>query len=471
MSIFKKREGELSLYVLIFSAVAVIMLTGFVGWAYTSTDAVFRYADRVSALEIAESGIEYYRWHLAHAPTDYQDGTGHEGPYVHSYYDRNGNQVGTFTLEITPPPLNSSIVYIKSTGKLISDPTIEKVIEARLGIPSFAKYATAVDADVRFGEGTEVFGPIHSNKGIRFDGVAHNLISSALFSYNDPDHTGVDEYAVHTHISPIDPYPTATLPIRTDIFKVGRMLEVPPIDFIGITQTLSQIASSSQESGFYRGDISGYGYEVVFNTANSFTLYNVTKLVSAPRNCGASQDGWGTWSISSKTLLGSYPIPENGLMFFGDDVWVSGQINGARVLIAAARFPDNLSTRASITVNNDLKYTHYDGTDVIGLVAQKNFNVGLKSEDDLRIDAALIAQNGRAGRYYYNSACGAEYKRNTITLYGMIGSNQRYGFAYTDGTGYENRDIHYDGNLLYSPPPSFPLTTDPYQIIYWNELK
>jgi hypothetical protein len=53
----------------------------------------------------------------------------------------------------------------------------------------------------------------------------------------------------------------------------------------------------------------------------------------------------------------------------------------------------------------------------------------------------------------------------------MIASYQRYGFAWTDGTGYVNRDITYDANLLYAPPPSFPLTSDQYQIISWQEVK
>jgi len=93
------------------------------------------------------------------------------------------------------------------------------------------------------------------------------------------------------------------------------------------------------------------------------------------------------------------------------------------------------------------------------------------SADVLRIDAALIAQNGRAGRYYYGSSCGAAYIRNTLTLYGMIASSQRYGFAYTNGTGYITRNIIYDNNFLYSPPPSFPLTSNEYQVISWQEIK
>ncbi len=53
----------------------------------------------------------------------------------------------------------------------------------------------------------------------------------------------------------------------------------------------------------------------------------------------------------------------------------------------------------------------------------------------------------------------------------MIASNKRYGFSYTDGTGYDIRNIIYDANMLYAPPPSFPLTTDQYSIISWEEVK
>ena len=52
----------------------------------------------------------------------------------------------------------------------------------------------------------------------------------------------------------------------------------------------------------------------------------------------------------------------------------------------------------------------------------------------------------------------------------MIATNLRYGFAYTDGTGYDIRNIEYDGNLLYGPPPSFPQATTQYQIISWQQL-
>ena len=82
-----------------------------------------------------------------------------------------------------------------------------------------------------------------------------------------------------------------------------------------------------------------------------------------------------------------------------------------------------------------------------------------------------MAQNGRIGRFYYSSSCGTNYKRTAITLYGMLGSSNRYGFAYSDDTGYATRNIIYDGNLLYAPPPSFPLTSNQYSTLSWQEVK
>ena len=482
----KKENGQLSLQILIFGSVAVILLSGFFVWVEVNVKSAVRQLNRSTAFTIAEAGIEYYRWHLAHDSDDYQDGTGQPGPYTHDYYDKDGNLVGRFILEITPPPVGSSVVKIKSTGKIIKDSSIEKIIEVKMAIPSFAKYAVVVDANVRFGAGTTVSGEIHSNKGVRFDGLAYNLIASALSSYDDPDHSGGNEFGVHTHVSPVDPSPPASVPTRTDVFTVGRQFPVPEVDFVGIIQTLSQIKESASSSGFYRGPSGSYGYEVVLKTDDTFDIFRVTALATPPNGCtnSSNQDGWGSWSVGSETLLGNYPIPANGLIFLEDDVWVKGQINSARLTIASARFPDNPVTRSSITVNDNLLYTNYDGQDVIGLISQKNFNVGLYSQDNLRIDAALIAQNGRVGRYYYRppsqtqqtqSRCSPYHIRNSITTYGMIASSQRYGFAYLDWagetTGYLTRNLIYDANLLYSPPPSFPKTSDSYETIYWDENK
>jgi hypothetical protein len=155
-----------------------------------------------------------------------------------------------------------------------------------------------------------------------------------------------------------------------------------------------------------------------------------------------------------------------------DNVWVEGQINTARVTIAAARFPANASNYPAIIVNNNLLYTNFNGSDVISLISQGDIDVGEVSQTTLTIDAALVAQNGRIGRDYYDPYyCSPYGNRSSITLDGMIASDIRYGFAYTDNSGYATRIINYDGNLLYGPPPSFPLTSNQYSTIAWDIVR
>lgn len=479
----KENEGFLLLQTLVFGAVAIIIIAGLIAFAAANIRLGRRVVLSEQAFQMAEAGLEYYRWHLAHSPTDYTDGTFGPGPYIKNFFDRNGNLLGTITLTITPPGAGSTLVTIESEGIPAADTSVSRKILAKLAIPSFANYAFVTDASMRFGAGTEVFGPIHSNSGIRFDGVAHNLVTSSLFAYDDPDHSGNNEYGVHTHVNAPPgsgitssfralEAPPNPVQIRTDVFLAGRSFPAPQVSFAGITSDLAQMKADAQAQGRYFASSTAQGYRLVLKTNDTFDLYRVTSLQSVPSGCSSSgQTGWGSWSTNATTLLGNYPFPANGLIFLEDHVWVEGTVDGGRLTIVAARIPDdNSALRKSITINNNLRYTNYDGTDAIALIAQDNINVGMNSADTLRIDAAVIAQNGRVGRYYYESDCSPYDDRDTITLYGTLITALRYGFAYTDGSGYQNRNLIYDSFLLYSPPPFFPKTGDFHEVIYWKEI-
>ena len=468
----------MALEVIFFAAIAVILITGFVFWALSFLQLSVRAFNRSLAFSISEAGIEYYRWHLAHDIDDYWDGQGvtSTGPYVHSYYDKDGNVIGQFSLDITPPPTGSTIVTVESTGSVAADNSISKVIRVKFGIPSFAKYAVAANDTMRFGEGTEVFGEIISNGRIRFDGFAHNVVRSAVPTSTDTDSDActTNVWGVHTCVDPDDPAPPSPAPSRPDVFAAGREFPVPAINFTGLSQDLADLRNIALNSGVYATGSTAYGWELVLKTDDTYDLYRVDSLVSPPSGCtDPGQSGWGTWSVNSRTLVSTGTFPTSGVMFFDDNLWVRGQIDGARLTIGSAV----TSTQTSITVNSDLLYTNYDGSDVIALIAQNNINIGMVSSDVLRIDAALVAQSGRVGRYYYrppvwwSNRCSPYHDRDTITSFGMIATNQRYGFAYTDGNGYDTRNLIYDGNLLYSPPPNFPLTSDNYELVSWEEVK
>lgn len=473
--IHQKQKGLIVVQVLVFGSIVIIMIGALASWTATTIKLGRITFNREQAFQAAEAGIDYYRWHLAHSPTDYQDGTGIAGPYVHELKDRNGDTIGEFSLDIVAPGIGSTLVEIHSTGTSSVDPSYPRIIESSVAKPSIAKYAVAGNNAMRFGEGTEVYGPIHVNGGIRFDGLAHNLVTSGATTYTDTDSdacTGANSYGVHTCLSPADPTSPGTLPLRPDVFEAGRLISQPTINFAGFTADLAILKANAQSAdGFWRNAAgSGYvGYHIVLKTNDTFDLYKVNSWASLG-NCSSSPSGTPSWSVGTQTLQGNYPFPDNGIIFLEDHTVIDGQIDGARLTITAADLVNPIVFK-NIIINKDILYTAYDGTDTLGLIGQNGIKVGMISEDDLKIDAALIAQNDSVGRFYYAGGSCSYKNRSVISLFGMIASFARYGFAYTNGTGYATRNIIYDANLLYAPPPNFPLTSDQYQILSWQEIK
>ena len=496
-----RKTGVILVNVLVFATIAIVITTALVQWGGTILKNETQLTNSQEAFEIAESGIDYYKWHLNNLPTDYYDGNASNtspGPYVHSFQDKDGTTIGQFSLRITPPATGTTIVTVKSTGTSSTTPSVSRSIQAQFAIPSFAQYAVVANDNMNFGAGTVTYGPIQSNYGIHFDGVAHNIVSSALSTYEDPDcianggtNAQCKEYAVYTTG---DSQPPTTQPLDSDVFLAGREFPVPTVDFVGITTNLNNLASiaTAEKNGSYTYNYTSsgaQGYYIHLNTNDTFDVYKVNSIVSLSNSCSnnvtaRSESGWSSWDINKKTLVKSgVPFPSSGVIFFQDNLWVDGSINTARLTIAAG-IPGATSNYANITIDDNVTYTNFDGRDVIGLIAQGNVNVGFESADNLTIDAALVAQNGRIGRYYYSSSCtsptDSDYPRNsgnryyygrtTINLLGMLATNQRYGFAWSDDTGYTNRDINYDSNLLYGPPPSFPLASSQYSTISWKEV-
>jgi hypothetical protein len=473
----KDTDGMILVQTMVFAAITILIIGALSSFAATTIKAGRITFNREQAFQSAEAGIDYYRWHLAHAPADYKDGTAVAGPYVHSIKDKNGNNVGQFSLAITAPPIGSTKVIIDSTGTSLLDSSYPRKLESQVAKPSIAKYSVAGNDAMRFGAGTEVFGPIHINGGIRFDGLAHNIVTSGMTTYTDTDSdacTSNNSYGVHTCLSPRDPTSPTALPSRPDVFEAGRLIGQPTIDFSGFTTDLATLkADAKLATGFYR-DAAGnsyVGYHLVLKTNDTFDLYKIKSWASLG-NCSSSPSGTPSYSIGTQTLQGNYSFPANGIIFIQDNLVIDGQINSTRLTITAATLPvpSSSSSYKSIFINNDLSYTNYDGTDSLGLIGQAGIKVGMISEDNLKIDAALIAQNDSIGRYYYSGNSCAYDNRSVISLYGMIASYARYGFAYTDGTGYATRNITYDANLLYAPPPDFPLTSAEYQILSWKEI-
>jgi hypothetical protein len=127
-----KNNGYILIQVIIFSIIAVYILGALVKRSIIEIKFSRQEVEKESAFKIAEAGIDYYRWHLSQAQTDYKDGTNQNGPYTHSFYNTNNDIIGHITLNIIPPSPDSNFVTIKSTGEINSNKNIKKTIVSKL---------------------------------------------------------------------------------------------------------------------------------------------------------------------------------------------------------------------------------------------------------------------------------------------------------------------------------------------------
>lgn len=463
-------RGSALAYGLIIMSVVVILLTSILQYVSSQLQFGFHQTEKERAFQVAEAGIYFYRWYLAHelagktaqqirdfwedtSPYPYGVNTDYEADFL----DPGGGAIGRYRIQTVKPETGSTIVEVTSTGWTYKNTNITRTIKVRFRRPSWSEYMFLANSDLRFGENAVVNGKVHSNFGIRFDGLANNVVSSALNQYQDPSHGlgGGEEFGVHTHRDTVDPLPPNPVPSRPDVFVAGRQFPVPVVNFNGVLADLGYMKSEAEAgNGIYFdnsdcGVSDNLGRHIILKTDGTMTVRKV-------RNYNT-----GTYAIQSEGCAENYTIPDEGIIFVENNSWVEGGINDKRVTIVSANLIGGSQANVYLGMNN-LSYTNFDGRDVIGIIAQNNVLIVQNSQNFLTIDAALLAQNG----FIKRSSCGV---KNTITINGSIATNQPSGFACVGGGGYQNRVYNFDNNLLYFPPPYFPTGTD-YAIDLWEEI-
>lgn len=451
------KRGGLLIYIMIFGSVAFTMIVGGVSsYAIFEHQASLRKHSRDAAFHIAEAGIEYYRWHLAHAPTDYQDGTGQPGPYQHEHTDKDGNILGYFSLDITPPDPGSTVVIIESTGWTVERPQTTRTIKVRVGFPSLADYTFLSNANMNFSFTTEVHGTVHSNGGIRFDGTTDSWVQSAKdrYQYQNQTHNGVWGGGGPRSFWQ---YP------------------VPAIDFNAVSGDLAQVRTDAQSDGILLSSSGAQGWHMVFN-GTTFDLYRVTS-----RDCYYGEGRWRRsrrrwywdgniycYDIRSESFDSTRTIPANGAIFVEDDVWIEGIVDG-RVTIGVGEFPVQEPYHEAYITGN-LTYQQQASDDVLGVLAQGEVLVPYEVPDIMEINGAFLSQFRTVHRpFYYNN------EKDTLTIVGSQISFEGGGWKYVNGwgnviSGFVNTVHTYDGNLRYNPPPGFPVG-DTYELISWEEVE
>lgn len=458
-----QEQGSILIFAVVLIFIVSLVILGVLGNATAQLRLAQSSQNRELAFHIAEAGANYYEWHLAHYQADYADGTGQTcypcGPYAHTYTDFDtGQVVGTYEITIYPPPLGTTVATIQSVGYTTANPKTKRKVTVRYGIPSLAQYAFLSNAPIWIGNSEAINGQLYSNNGIRFDGTGNAPISSAKSTYTCTSTFGCSPDQTKPGIWGSAPAATQSY------WQYPR----PNIDFSTMTSDLAAMKTSAQSGGLYLPASNAQGYSLVFNSDNTVTARKVTSLLSNPN--GTDVNGVVHTEFLDYNGLSSivtYSLPANGIIFVEDTVWVEGTVSG-RVTVAAAKLPYNPSSAPSILIPNNILYTAKDGSVSLGLISQKDILITYRAPSTLEVDAALIAQNGSAQLFYFTGSI-----KNSITIYGTVASFGIWTWSWVNGSGtivggYTNTTTTYDSNLLYGPPPNFPLSTSGYQQITWQ---
>lgn len=455
INIRNKNNGSFLPLLLVISTIGILLITVVSDFALSNLKMGNNYSRKTTSREIAEAGINYYQWHLSHNNIDFRDGQTTPanppyGPYTHQYKNIQGEVIGEYTLMINPPDANNSYATVTSVGKTTDD-NIGITIEATIGIPSFSQYAWVVNDQLYFGEDATTNGKVHSNDGVRFDGTANSLITSAKQTY---------QYGCTSH----EDKPGVWTQDNLGRFNQGYQFPVPAVDFNQITANLQAIKTASKTAdGIYLAPSGAEGYELKLKSnPNQIDIYKVTN---------ANQN------MIRTTFIRTANYPQNGVVFVEDNLFISGTFNG-KMTIAAALLPDPGSSRdrKNITIVDDVLYYNntYDGTILLGLISQNDITVARFIPRDLTLDGALLAQNGGTGVTF--SGTFNNHDLGTLITHGGIASDlavcNGYGMArYNtrgDIEGFSTRIYNYDPNLYFNPPPMYP-TTGSYTILSWKQ--
>lgn len=455
----KHRKGSILVTLIIFGGITVMALGAIASLLLSEHLVIQRSIGSEQALQIAEGGINYYRWQLAHDPTNY-DGASAD------FYTAGGDNLGHYMVTVEPPSDGSSIVTLTATGWTHQYPNLQRTLRVRYGKPSYTEFAFLTDSNVWFGDTEAVHGRLHSNGGIRMDGTVDSLATSIKETYIcGQEHDCADEEKPGIWGTGQDP-------------ALWQFPIADALDFDAVTLDMDDMQTTADVDGVLISHSGSKGTHIVFNSNGTFSVYKVNKLQDSV--WGHDGTDWTYESNDIKTEVAdpqhqNEPLPDSGIIFVEDQTWVSGQVNG-RVTVAAANLPEGSGPNYDIIIHDDLTYyPNRTSGSVLGLIAQQDILVPLYSPDNLVIDAALLAQNGHVFRYYYYPPYyPADTIKDYLETYGTIITNTVWTWSwvnssYTIVSGYETTSTNYDPNLYYSPPPYFP-TQDNYTFISWEEI-
>jgi hypothetical protein len=344
-----------------------------------------------------------------------------------------------YSLEIMPPSVSQPLIQILSTARPVNDPDVRNWRELQVLIrqSSVSDYQMVADADITYGVGATTFGKIYA--GIDGNNVAHTVKHDGT-AYGDIYAEG-NVTGNTTMMSGAQKYNSSTI----------RSVIKSPINFNSFLASLVDIRNAAGAGGIVEDVPTVDAWKMTFQSNGQVVIQSCTK--SAGKPIGDAQPTCGAGAPLN--------IPNNGAIYTGQPVIVSGVVNG-RVTIGSA---------SDIYIGGNLTYLQ-DGDDVLGLVASHSLIVAQWVPSTLNWRAATIAQSGTWRSYGFDPQTGQnepDYVGNfKLASATFTGSTATYGGG---SMGLFNTRVYqYDSTLVFLPPPWFPTIQDAYTVVLSREV-
>jgi len=441
-SMLESDSGMALAVVMLMSAVLFLLATTvlmLVSYRETQTGAV---TERNQSMHIADAGINeyvyrvsddnsYYRTNETLGPIETQDGQ------------------WTVTRSYTP----SGAVLLTSVGILNNGS--QRTVRATIRFPTIADYVLFMNESQSIGTGATLYGKVFSNGNISNSGVITGLAEAG----------GTCTWGTSAAVN----YPGG--------YKSG----VAKQDFTQLTTNLANMQTTASGSGTYYAPLSSpnIGYRMVMNGAQA-TIYKVTRVNNNYPRASTSDPPLGELTT---TLVGTAVVPYEGVFFFDDDVWVSGNY-AANVTVV---------TSGNMYLADHITLTNPNSNVTCGLISKGNliFPYWYQTMPEaVQMQAAMLAQGGKLNAENpptvkkYNTttkdwtdtlftSTSSSYTNYTYcpmnTSLNVNGGTAMF-VASSLSNGFTQRNFNYDPRLMSNPPPMYPqLTGGELKVDTWAE--
>jgi len=310
--------------------------------AYRETQTT-RYTARTQAMHVADAGINEFLFQLENQGYEwYQDPA---NPAKGRVLGPVTTEEGTWRVVATPPVTGSNSagtpLILTSVGTL-PDGT-SRTVTAQIDYNTPAKYVFFTDQATSgwgVGAGATVYGPVHTNGNIYNSGTITGKAEAGKICYSGS--------------SPSAPRPKTP----SAAYPGGWVDNAKSINFAEFTKGVGDLKSQAIKSGTYL-DVSSVpgtttlGYQAAINGNTVVVSHVLRQNYNYPNTSVANspfQDPVGKLYLQT---LGTYAIPASGVMYFDDDIWVSGNYS-ANITVGSSQniFINGNITRSTVPTNS-----------------------------------------------------------------------------------------------------------------------